>query len=70
MKTIQIKNCGNLVETINIDFIYKLTESTNVYDNKTITSIHLNHKDDNYTFEIIKTYESKRFILARLELYK
>ena len=61
MKTIQIKNCGDLVETINIDFIYKLTNVTTVY---------LNHKDDDYTFDYIKTYESKRFILARLELCK
>ena len=68
MKTIQIKNCGNLVETINIDFIYKLTEEN--VRGVNVTTIYLNHKDDNYTFEIIKTYESKRFILARLELYK
>lgn len=70
MKTIQIKNCGDLVETINIDFIYKLTESTNVYDNRIITTIHLNHKDDDYSFETIKTYEPKRSILLRLELCK
>jgi hypothetical protein len=68
MKTIQIKNCQDSIQTVNIDFIYKLTEEN--IRGVNVTTIYLNHKDDNYTFEIIKTYESKRFILARLELYK
>ena len=68
MKTIQIKNCGYLVETINIDFIYKLTEEN--VRGVNVTTVYLNHKDDDYTFDYIKTYEPKRFILARLELCK
>ena len=71
MKTIKILDCANNEYYLNVDFIYKLTEipiSKKVL--KAVVEIHLNHKDDNYTFSVIKTYESISSVLRRLEQYR
>ena len=68
MKTILITDCNNHKHNVNIEFIFKITDMTVIKE--TIASIHLNHKDDNYTFATIKTFESVTSLLQRLEFCK
>ncbi|WP_367752417.1 hypothetical protein [Flavobacterium sp. WC2430] len=68
MKTIKIIDCFNNEHNVNVEMIYSITEFQN--KTETIITINLNHKDDNYTFSTIKTYELKKEILKRLEGYK
>ncbi len=69
MKTIKVTDCNNNEHNLVVDFIYNVTSFTN-YSKEVITSIHLNHKDDNYTFATIKTEEPANSFLQRLEQYK
>ena len=68
MQTIKIKDCFNKEQNLNVEMIYKIVDFQDGKD--IITAIHLNHKDDNYTFSTFKTYESKQELLLRLESYK
>lgn len=69
MKTIKIIDCQNNERNLNVDFIYNVNTFTN-RSGETITNIHLNHKDDNYTFAVLKTDEAISSFLKRLEACK
>lgn len=69
MKTIKIVDCSNKEHNLIVDFIYKVTSFTTL-SKEVITNIHLNHKDDNYTFSTFKTNEPIDYFLKRLEQYK
>lgn len=69
MKTIKVIDCFNNEHNLVVDFIYNVTPFINS-SKEVITNIHLNHKDDNYTFSIIKTDEPITSFLLRLEQYK
>lgn len=69
MKFIKIIDCQNHEQTLNVDFIYNIDTFTSRYG-ETITNIHLNHKEDNYTFSVFKTDEPLNSLLRRLELHK
>lgn len=69
MKTIKVKDCFNNELNLVVDFIYNVTSFTNSLKEVT-TNIHLNHKDDNYTFSVIKIDEPISSFLKRLEQYK
>lgn len=69
MKTIKIIDCQNNEQNLNVSLIYNVNTFTS-RSGETITNIHLNHKDDNYTFEVFKTYEPINSFLSRLEQYK
>ena len=69
MKTIKVTDCNNNEHNLVVDFIYNVTPFINS-SKEVITNIHLNHKDDNYTFSVIKTDEPITSFLLRLEQYK
>jgi len=68
MKTIKIFDCFNKEHNLNVEMIYNVTEIK--VKSKTTTEIHLNHKDDNYSFATFKTDEPVNSFLTRLEQYK
>lgn len=65
MKTIKITDCQNNQQFLNTELIYNI----NIQHHKDgdITQIHLNHKDDNYSFATFKTFEPLQNILNRLK---
>jgi hypothetical protein len=69
MKTIKVIDCNNNEHNLSVSFIYNVTSFTES-SKKVITNIHLNHKDDNYTFSVIKTDEPISSFLLRLGQYK
>lgn len=69
MKTIKIIDCQQNEQNLNTDLIYNVNVFTD-RSCKDITNIHLNHKDDNYTFSVFKTDEPITSFLLRLEAYK
>lgn len=69
MKTIKIIDCQQNEQNLNTDLIYNVNVFTD-RSGKDITNIHLNHKDDNYTFSVFKTDEPITSFLLRLEAYK
>ena len=69
MKTIKVIDCNKNEHNLIVDFIYNVTSFTN-FSREVITNINLNHKDDNYTFYVIKTDEPISSFLGRLELHK
>lgn len=69
MKTIKVTDCFNNEHNLVVDFIYNVTPFTNS-SKEIITNIHLNHKNDNYTFSVIKTDEPISSFLQRLEQHK
>jgi hypothetical protein len=69
MKTIKVIDCISNEHNLVVDFIYNITPFKNS-SKEVITNIHLNHKDDNYTFSVIKTDEPISSFLRRLEQHK
>lgn len=70
MKFIEITDCNNNLHLINSNFIYKLTViEPFLAEKRHITCIHLNHKDNDYTFETIKTFENISTLRSRLATY-
>jgi hypothetical protein len=69
MKTIKVIDCFNNEHNLVVDFIYNVTSFINS-SKEVITNIHLNHKDDNYTFSVIKTDEPISSFMTRLEQHK
>ena len=70
MKFIEVTDCNNDLHQINCDNIYKLTViEPYLSEKRYITCIHLNHKEDDYTFETIKTFENISTLHSRLESY-
>lgn len=69
MKTIKVIDCFNNEHNLVVDFIYNVTPFTNS-SKEVITNIHLNHKNDNYTFSVIKTDEPISSFLRRLEQHR
>lgn len=69
MKFITIIDCNKDKHEICCDFIYKLTSFVPSFgDLRPITVVHLSHKNDNYVFSEIKTYEPIPYLQKRLEL--
>lgn len=69
MKIVKIKDCNQNEHFLNVDFIYNITTVKN-RSGEIITNIHLNHKDDDYSFSTFKTNEPLNSLLERLEEYK
>lgn len=69
MKFIKIIDCQNNEQNLNTSLIYNVNAFTN-FSGEIITNIHLNHKDDNYTFSIFKTDEPVTSFLKRLEAHR
>lgn len=69
MKNFRVVDCLNEEHYLIAEFIYKLTTAPTFDKSKTVVTIHLNHKNDNYTFGDVKTYESVSSLLSRLQAH-
>ena len=68
MKLLKIEDCQGHEHYLNADFIYDITSlPPKLKNQKQITVINLNHKDDDYTFSTFKTHEFTDSIVRRLK---
>lgn len=68
MKYIEVIDCNDDLHQVNCEFVYKLTIiEPYLAEKRRVVCIHLNHKDDNYSFEVIKTFEQISTLRLRLE---
>ncbi|TDS54595.1 hypothetical protein [Myroides indicus] len=70
MKIFKIIDCNNNEHDVLSDFIYKFTQIDPAFgEKKSITQVHIAHKENENNLEIIKTYEPITSIKKRLETH-